>query len=177
MNHGVFKSSNRVCCGNCQSFYFKRCKKRKVSVNPNEVCESLYRSSHTGNSYLIEVKHFSNKTPKLNKKPTKRTQYNNKYIPYVTTEKKEKRSHPLKDDGSFYHSKAWRSLRVKAILKYGRKCCLCGRSVKDGIVLHVDHIKPRSKFPKLELKLWNLQILCEDCNLGKSNHYQDDWKS
>jgi hypothetical protein len=43
--------------------------------------------------------------------------------------------------------------------------------------MHVDHIKPRSKYPDLELSRQNLQVLCEDCNLGKSNKYEDDWRN
>ncbi|WP_106598587.1 HNH endonuclease [Dyadobacter jiangsuensis] len=42
--------------------------------------------------------------------------------------------------------------------------------------MHVDHIKPRSKFPRLELDINNLQILCQYCNIGKSNLYEDDWR-
>ncbi|WP_409013867.1 HNH endonuclease [Dyadobacter sp. CY356] len=42
--------------------------------------------------------------------------------------------------------------------------------------LHVDHVKPRSNYPKLALKLTNLQILCRACNLGKSNCFNDDWR-
>ena len=44
----------------------------------------------------------------------------------------------------------------------------------DGAKMHVDHIKPRSKYPRLELDFDNLQVLCEDCNLGKSNRYKVD---
>lgn len=76
----------------------------------------------------------------------------------------------------FYSSRGWRELRVKALVNQGRKCCLCGRTPKDNVILHVDHIKPRSKYPELELKLSNLQILCADCNLGKSNKYEEDWR-
>lgn len=85
---------------------------------------------------------------------------------------------PLKSftGNNFYISREWRKVRIDALIKNGRSCCVCGRSAKDGIVLHVDHIKPRSKFPELELELSNLQILCEDCNLGKSNRYEDDWR-
>lgn len=43
--------------------------------------------------------------------------------------------------------------------------------------IHVDHIKPRSKFPELSLVQSNLQILCADCNLGKSNKDQTDWRT
>lgn len=36
--------------------------------------------------------------------------------------------------------------------------------------------KPPSKFPDLALVLANLQILCEDCNLGKMARDQTDWR-
>ncbi len=78
---------------------------------------------------------------------------------------------------TFYESREWRELRVKVLEKYECKCMMCGRSPKDhGIVIHVDHIKPRSKYPELELDFNNLQILCEDCYLGKLNKYETDWR-
>lgn len=70
---------------------------------------------------------------------------------------------------SFYHSLEWRSIRYEVLKKYNGKCALCGRSAKDGIVLHVDHIVPLSKDWNKRLDINNLQVLCEDCNLGKSN--------
>lgn len=78
---------------------------------------------------------------------------------------------------AFYRSEEWRIVRFQA-LKDSRGCCdLCGRSQRDhGVVLHVDHIRPRSKFPELALCLANLQILCEDCNLGKGNRDDTDWR-
>ena len=42
--------------------------------------------------------------------------------------------------------------------------------------MHVDHIKPRSTHPHLSLDESNLQVLCDDCNVGKSNRYEDDWR-
>ena len=69
---------------------------------------------------------------------------------------------------TFYESREWRELRYEALKKYGRKCLCCGQQPPE-VILHVDHIKPRSKFPELELEISNLQILCKDCNLGKSN--------
>ena len=77
---------------------------------------------------------------------------------------------------SFYLSHEWRELRYRALREQGGRCCLCGRSAKDGIKLHVDHIKPRSKFPQLALEITNLQVLCEDCNIGKSNTDDVDWR-
>lgn len=87
-----------------------------------------------------------------------------------------KRRKRTKPSNAFYQSDEWRSVRVKALLRDGRKCVLCGRTVRDGVKLHVDHIKPRSKYPELELELDNLQVLCEDCNLGKKNDYEEDWR-
>jgi 5-methylcytosine-specific restriction endonuclease McrA len=77
----------------------------------------------------------------------------------------------------FYSSRGWRDLRYKAITANNGKCEACGRGKHDGITIHVDHIKPRSKHPELELTLSNLQILCDDCNLGKSNKDDTDWRS
>lgn len=67
---------------------------------------------------------------------------------------------------SFYSSREWLSLRYDAFKLYGKKCAICNDSSST---MHVDHIKPRSKYPDLALTLSNLQILCRDCNLGKSD--------
>lgn len=76
----------------------------------------------------------------------------------------------------FLKSRQWHELRYLA-LKHNNGCCeLCGRSKEDGIVLNVDHIKPRSKYPELALKLTNLQVLCWPCNHGKSNTDETDWR-
>lgn len=81
------------------------------------------------------------------------------------------------DSLNFYNSSDWRRLRYKAFKLYGNSCNCCGRSKKlHNIVLHVDHIKPRSIFPELALEIKNLQILCEDCNIAKSNTDQTTWR-
>jgi len=81
------------------------------------------------------------------------------------------------DNNKFYESDDWRALRARVLEKYECKCMMCGRSPKDHkIVIHVDHIKPRSKHPELSLDFYNLQLLCADCNLGKSNKYDTDWR-
>ena len=41
--------------------------------------------------------------------------------------------------------------------------------------MHVDHVKPRSKFPELALDLSNLQVLCNLCNVAKSNVDMTRW--
>jgi len=71
-------------------------------------------------------------------------------------------------DKHFYRSREWRELRL-SVLATSRCCKLCGASPLNGVRLHVDHIKPRSLYPELSLDPSNLQILCADCNMAKSN--------
>ena len=78
----------------------------------------------------------------------------------------------------FLKSWEWTTLRMEAIKLYGRTCMCCGaKHGVDGIVIHVDHIKPRSKYPELSLELKNLQILCHDCNKGKGAWDETDWRT
>ena len=113
-------------------------------------------------------------TPQNKKKPAPWKAYKGK----PPKRKKHKKSKPISFFGnktSFYRSKEWLILRVRVLEAYSCSCMMCGRSPKDHkVVLHVDHIKPRSKYPRLELEFNNLQILCADCNLGKSNKFETD---
>ena len=68
-------------------------------------------------------------------------------------------------------NKLWPRLREAAFNAYGRKCSACGAMAKHGAKMHVDHIKPMSRFPEIALDLSNLQILCENCNLIKGDKY------
>ena len=77
---------------------------------------------------------------------------------------------------NFYNSREWHKLRYTAFLKYGRKCLVCGADHKKGARLHVDHIKPISKYPDLAFSLDNLQILCALCNSGKGSWDETDWR-
>jgi hypothetical protein len=77
---------------------------------------------------------------------------------------------------AFYDSREWRDLRYR-VLQKSRGCCqLCGNRGSQDKPLHVDHIKPRSLNPELQLAESNLQVLCHDCNLGKSNKDDTDWR-
>ena len=77
---------------------------------------------------------------------------------------------------SFYATRAWKELRYKVLIKNGQRCQCCGASAIQGASLHVDHIKPRSFYPELALDESNLQILCGDCNIGKSNKDVTDFR-
>jgi len=79
-------------------------------------------------------------------------------------------------DEEFYRSIQWRQLRYLA-LRNCKGCQCCGAKASDGIVLHVDHVKPRYKHPELSLCLDNLQVLCEDCNMGKGAWDMTDWRA
>lgn len=78
----------------------------------------------------------------------------------------------------FYSSWAWKKLRYEALAKFEHRCQCCGWQPGDTERGHlvVDHIKPRRHYPELELSLSNVQILCNDCNMGKGHHYADDFR-
>ena len=76
----------------------------------------------------------------------------------------------------FYDSAPWQRARYEALCRSNGRCELCGASKADGATIQVDHIKPRSKFPALELDTGNLQVLCRPCNMGKSNRDETDWR-
>jgi len=92
------------------------------------------------------------------------------------TGKTTHKRHNYMTSDDFYSSKKWREVRFIALQQSEGRCTLCGASAKDGVQLHVDHIKPRSRFPELQFDLDNLQILCQDCNLGKSNYDDTDFR-
>jgi len=77
----------------------------------------------------------------------------------------------------FYESREWLTARYQALKKSNGCCACCLNRPKPGNPLQVDHIKPRSKFPELELVIDNLQVLCRNCNLGKGNTDNIDWRS
>lgn len=69
------------------------------------------------------------------------------------------------------HAKVTRAMRYDVLRRDGFRCVKCGRGREDGVKLHVDHIKPVSRGGKSVIS--NLQTLCEDCNCGKGNKYEE----
>lgn len=96
--------------------------------------------------------------------------------PAVAFQKPAPRKHEPFFGDPFLDSYEWRSLRMRVIKKFGRRCQCCGATPEDGIKIHVDHIKPRKTHPELALAEDNLQVLCEDCNHGKGNWDSTDWR-
>jgi hypothetical protein len=62
-------------------------------------------------------------------------------------------------------------LKVQVLMKDGNKCKLCGITV-TGENIHFDHIKPWSKGGETILE--NLQVLCAEHNIAKSNLEYDE---
>jgi 5-methylcytosine-specific restriction endonuclease McrA len=78
---------------------------------------------------------------------------------------------------NFLGSEEWARLRYRVLSASDGCCSLCGRSKREhGVVLQVDHIKPRSKYPELAFDFNNLQVLCAACNWGKSDRDESDWR-
>lgn len=78
---------------------------------------------------------------------------------------------------AFLNTFEWKALRMQALTLHGAKCQCCGATPATGAVMNVDHVKPRKFYPELALSLDNLQVLCGDCNHGKGNWNQTDWRT
>lgn len=78
------------------------------------------------------------------------------------------------DVSAFYQSFEWRKLRYFIIRQIGGRCMACNRS---DLPLHCDHIKPVRKYWHLRLDPDNIQVLCEECNHGKGNWDETDWRT
>jgi 5-methylcytosine-specific restriction endonuclease McrA len=82
----------------------------------------------------------------------------------------------------FYKSWEWRRLRMEVLKLQGRTCNCCGATPKDTdmagkpVKIVVDHIKPISKFWGMRLQRGNLQVLCDECNQGKGNWDNSDFR-
>jgi 5-methylcytosine-specific restriction endonuclease McrA len=67
----------------------------------------------------------------------------------------------------FYLTADWRYVRRQVTERDGNVCRRCNLQIQDPNELTIDHIKPRSKYPRLALVLSNLQVLCRRCNSSK----------
>lgn len=99
--------------------------------------------------------------------------------------RKSDHGHEEKDSNNFVNiefakEKAELKLRVMPGIRWqvfqrdNWRCVACGVKATDDdkVILHVDHITPRSKGGKDEID--NYQTLCDKCNIGKSNTNNTD---
>ncbi len=75
----------------------------------------------------------------------------------------------------FYQSWEWKRLRYDFLLVQGRRCMCCGNHA-DNTRIVVDHIKPIRHHWGLRLDRNNLQVLCDDCNMGKGSRHENDFR-
>jgi len=85
-------------------------------------------------------------------------------------------NNPFVGSNDFLQSYEWRKIRMEVLLAQGRRCQCCGATPATGAIMNVDHIKPRRLFPELALDISNLQVLCHECNHGKGNWDQTDFR-
>ena len=134
-------------------------KKKQHLLDENEITYCRLENSNAKLNVVSDRKHPSKLVCKVclkfqkNPKPPQRKGNKKKHV-------------------DFYKSWEWKKLRYDTLKKYGAVCMLC--SSEHRIV--VDHIKPRKKFPELQLDPDNTQVLCNSCNMGKSNDDYTDFR-
>jgi hypothetical protein len=143
---------------------------RKIQPALNGVKRELVLRHFTGELMLKLNKKYVKESKKKTDKKIDSVFITTTTYAKVKLTKSEKRK---TDD--FLKTFAWRKLRMQVIVERGNRCECCGASPTDGIIINVDHIKPRKLFPKLALDINNLQILCDACNHGKGNWDQTKW--
>ena len=127
-------------------------KKRKLlDFLKEEVCENIFDSTVV----LCKI---------VLKKPIYYRKKWNPTIPIIT----EKRT-PRVEIKYKKNVKNFSGTAKQHILSRDNKTCQhCGRSIGDGVKLHIDHIIPKSKGGYGDV--WNGQVLCDLCNREKHNN-------
>lgn len=85
----------------------------------------------------------------------------------------QERKMQIEETKMFYASPEWRLLRKKIISANENVCKNCGKKITEKSDITIDHILPRSKFPKNALEIQNMQVLCRSCNSSKGNKIID----
>lgn len=69
----------------------------------------------------------------------------------------------------------WRHPEIKATLAFETtdKCAYCDSTMAVVNFPHVEHIRPKARFPELVVTWENLTIVCERCNNEKLDYWSD----
>lgn len=168
----------------------KLCNKSSASLQINKACLCVADDSFfTVTSTLLNGKTVFTRTLKKEMIPALKNAYNERLNQFNANSRTlvikgydgqiKKKKAPIKnikasrkDKNEFYQSWEWKKLRFEILKLYGAKCMLCGATNQDSKIC-VDHIKPLGSFWHLRLDVNNLQVLCNDCNMGKSTEEID----
>jgi len=123
-------------------------------------------ANHLSNEYLL-----IGDTRSIIKQAIKKFGLRRKMKP-VKKFKQSKRQRKQKIEPFSTKDKRWQALREKVFKTYGKICMEC----RSTDALHVDHIKPKSRYPELAYRFDNLQVLCKACNQRRSNINCNDWR-
>ena len=108
--------------------------------------------------------------------PQGRSHYNSdkilNYYEMIDLYKQIQSDEKHKTSAQYERSQMTQTLRYDVMKRDHFRCVLCGRSADDGVKLHVDHIVPVAKGGKTVMS--NLRTLCEDCNRGKRDKYDEN---
>lgn len=158
----------------------KGARKKGYALIGLALIEGMESEAPKGNKVVVQEEPYIHKTKKQLKRERKSQKAKGKppksLTPVANVQKFIDKStiDPRADE--FLSSFEWRALRMMALKKLGAKCQCCGATPAQGLMMHVDHIKPRKTHPELALSLDNLQVLCEVCNHGKGNWDDTDWR-
>lgn len=126
-----------------------------------------YKQSKVDYFKLIIVLKYSSPKGKVNKKIYKEYNYSEYLIFYEEYNNLKNTRQIYEINSRIERAKMSNSLRNDIFKRDNYRCCICGKSARDGVRLEVDHIIPVSKGGKTIYN--NLQTLCDRCNNGKSN--------
>lgn len=114
--------------------------------------------------YAMKGKHHSLKTRKQISKSHKKIKHTvewnrNQGFARIKNTKITKKKYLSIKDGLIYQ-------RRNALIRDDYTCQICG--LRDIEIMEIDHIKSKSKFPKLRYDLNNLITLCPNCHTRKT---------
>jgi 5-methylcytosine-specific restriction endonuclease McrA len=157
---------SKTLLGNSYQDHWKFCLKRQVKVKKTKQGQSkVYINLDYSGKKQSKKKLLKDEVNRLNRLLLKTNEENKRLKNNV---KPERKFHPV------YDSIQWKNLRYYILKKFNFKCLACNTNNSE---LHVDHIKPISKYPELTFDENNLQVLCKDCNMSKSNKFEDDLRN
>jgi len=88
---------------------------------------------------------------------------------YHPSHRNSREKETLKEQG-FYHTPAWRRVRILALQRDHYLCQECLRQHRFTAATEVHHILPLEEHPELALELSNLRSLCWSCHEATKQH-------